>query len=191
MFHREHIHRKGLTNMSTITLPIWIFALSFGVPCVSLLFLVGFFLRKIRNPKKNEFANLCLQRVEDPHASHQKFHSDLLRMQVDTIFNGLNAIIETERLKINSLLNPNNNILFETKEGQAETPKEIPVQETQNPPQPDEPTLEQQMVNIVSSGEDIEEIASELGLSQTEIDLAMRMRSSRESNQGRKLEAVA
>lgn len=177
--------------MSTITLPLWIFALSFGVPCVSLLFLVGFLLRKIRNPKKNEFTNLCLQRVGDQQASHQKFHSDLLRMQVDTIFNGLNAIIETERLKINTLLNSNNNILFETKEQQVEVPGEISAQETQHAPQPVEPTLEQQMVNIVSSGEDIEEIATELGLSQAEIDLAMRMRTSRESSQGRKLEAVA
>lgn len=178
--------------MSTITLPIWIFALSFGVPCISLLLLMGFLLRKIRNPKKNEFVNLCLKNVEDQQASNQKFHSDLLRMQVDTIFNGLNAIIETERLKINALLSSNNNILFESKSGPAEGPKEdIIPHETQNEQQTVEPTLEQQMVNIVSSGEDIEEIATELRLSQTEIDLAKRMRSSRGSNQGHKLEAVA
>jgi uncharacterized protein YoaH (UPF0181 family) len=178
--------------MSTITLPIWIFVLSFGVPCVSLLFLMGFLLRKVRHPEEKEFANLCLRRVEDQQATNQKFHSHLLRMQVDTIFNGLNAIIETERLKINALLNPNNNILFETKSGSVDGPKkEIPLCETQEEQQTAELTLEQQMVNIVSSGEDIEEIATELGLSQTEIDLAKRMRSSRESNQGRKLEAVA
>lgn len=179
--------------MSTITIPFWIFALSLGVPCVSLLFLMGFLLRKIRNPKKNKFANMCLQRVEDQQASNQKFHSDLLRMQVDTIFNGLNAIIETERIKINALLSPNNNILFETKGTPVETKKEMVSQETQDRPETKsvEPTLEQQMVNIVSSGEDLDEIATELGLSQTEIDLAMRMRSSKASNQGRKLEAVA
>lgn len=178
--------------MSTITLPIWIFALSFGVPCVILLFLTGFCLRKIRNPKKNEFANLCLQRVEDQQTSNPKFHTDLLRMQVDTIFNGLNAIIETERLKINALLNPNNNFLFEAKKPQAEgSEKDVTPHEAQDDLQTVKPSLEQQMVNIVSSDEDIEKIASELGLSQTEIDLAKRMRSSRASNQGRKLEAVA
>jgi hypothetical protein len=178
--------------MSTITIPMWIFALSFGVPCVCLIFLAGFLLRKIRNPRKNEFTKMCLQRVEDQQVSNQKFHSDLLCMQVDTIFNGLNAIIETERLKINALLNPNNNFFFETKAGPIEGLKvEIPPHETRDKEKTTEPTLEQQMVNIVSSGEDIEEIATELGLSQTEIDLAKRMRSSRESNQGRKLEAVA
>jgi hypothetical protein len=185
MFPNEHIDRKGKTNMSTIILPIWIFVLSFGVPCISLLFLMGFFLRKIQNPKKNEFANLCLQRVEDQQASNRRFHNDLLCMQVDTIFNGLNAIIETERLKINALLNPNINILFETKARPVEGPKEEII------PHETETREEQQMVNIVSSGEDIEEIATELGLSQAEIDLAKRMRSSRESNAGRKLEAVA
>ena len=178
--------------MSTITIPFWIFALSLGVPCAGMLFLMGFLLRKIRNPKKETLAKMCIQNAEDQQGFRPTFHSDLLRMQVDTIFNGLNAIIETERLKINALLSPNNPNLFETKTAPVEAPEENTPLKTQEASKTVEPTLEQQMVNVVSSGEDIDELATELGLSQTEIDLAMKMRSSRASNrQGRKLEAVA
>ena len=93
--------------MTSITLPFWIFALSFGIPCFIFICLVGFLLRKIRHPKKNQFANISLQQL-----GNSQFHSDLLCSQIDTIFSGLNVILESERLKIQALLSHGNINLF-------------------------------------------------------------------------------
>ncbi len=171
--------------MTSITLPFWIFALSFGVPCFIFICLVGFLLRKIRHPKKNQFANISLQQL-----GNSQFHSDLLCSQIDTIFSGLNAILESERLKIQALLSHGNINLLDAQTAPVEADRSMDNTAPQ-PSKKDVPSFEQQFtIRSEADGRHVD--ATQVsGLSQTEIDLAMRMRSSKDATQVRKLEAVA
>lgn len=176
--------------MTDITLPIWLFAVSAGVPCISFLSLLVFILRKIRKPHKDLFVNLSTESKEEVHPQRQQFHHDLLAMQIDTIFNGLTAIIESERLKMNALLNnpvPANLDTIPTPSPSYQNLGAQPVQRVSEPP----PSLESQIATIAATGGQTDEIADEMGLSQAEVELALQMRSSRKSMEHRKLEAVA
>jgi hypothetical protein len=171
--------------MTSITLPFWIFALSFGVPIFLFLCLMGFFLCKIRHPKKNQFATLSMQQL-----GNSQFHSDLLCSQIDTIFSGLNAILESERLKIQALLGHGNINLLDAQTAPVEADSSMDNTAPQ-PSKKDVPSFEQQYtMHSQFDGRQVD-AAQTSGLSQTEIDLAMKMRSSRDASQVRKLEAVA
>lgn len=177
--------------MTTITIPIWIFALSLGVPGLIFLGLVGLIIGKIRNPQKNEFVNMSLQCTADRQSSDQQFHNDLLGKQIDTIFNGLNAIIETERLKINALLNSNHNILQVSKAASVETSNKMNIEQVSRAPETHAPTNLPEIEKNTAAQEQEDAFVNEMSLSQTEIDLAMIMRSAGKNPSGRKLEAVA
>lgn len=177
--------------MTAITIPIWIFALSLGGPGLIFLGLVGLILGKIRSPHKNEFVNLSLQCTADRQSSDQQFHNDLLGKQIDTIFNGLNAIIETERLKINALLNSNHNILRVDKAASMETSNKMDIEQVPRAYEMDAPTNLPEIEKNTAAQEQEDDFDNEMGLSQTEIDLAMIMRLTGKNHSGRKLEAVA
>jgi hypothetical protein len=183
--------------MTEINLPIWLFAVSAGVPALSFLGLLFFLLRKIRKPYRqmldeapSSFDEAPVSFKKEPRSSIPPFRQDLLSMQIDAVFNGLNAIIESERIKIHTLL------------GNGTGLEPAPVR-SQRPPQPrticqpletaDEPipNLDEQIANLADSGEQPEEIADETGLSQAEVELALKMRSTRAAAQPRRLQAVA
>lgn len=176
--------------MNDITLPLWIFAVSVGVPCLSFLLLLSFIMRKIRKPNKEMIDKLQGRQTEDRQLSGGQFHSDLLSMQIDAVFNGLNAIIDTERIKIRTLLKNNGVMGLEM----DNRPPDVPPAR-KNPPsditRSEKPTLEQQIATFADSGDEADMIADELGLSQAEVDLALKMRSSRDSIQSGKWRAVA
>jgi hypothetical protein len=127
---------------------------------------------------------------QEPQFTNHPFRQDLLSMQIDAVFNGLNAIIESERIKINTLLS--NGAGLETAPVRSQPhlqPRTIckPLENT------DEqiPNLDEQIANLADSGGQPEEIADETGLSQAEVELALKMRSTRAAAQPRRLQAVA
>lgn len=178
--------------MTTIAVPLWIFACSIAIPVFSLLGLLGMLIKKIRKPQKDILGNVALQYFNTHQANPSQFHNDLLSLQIDTIFNGINAIIETERIKIRSLLNASGHMDLNTA-GLDKTPCAIPEMEPRTAPEAKEngPSFEQQIANYSASGHQPDDIANEMGMSQSEVELAMTMRSLREKPQDRKLVAVA
>ncbi len=175
--------------MTEITIPIWLLALSAGVPCFSFICLLLFILRKIRKPNKELFIQMQAEPKGDVQPQRHQFHHDLMALQIDAVFNSLNAIIETERVKLNTLLcnatslakdrvhpvqHPQARQLFHPTEQACEAPA----------------SLEDKIATIATAGGQPGEIADEMGLSQAEVELALQMRSSR-ATMGHKLEAVA
>ncbi len=176
--------------MSEITIPIWLLALSGGLPCLSFISLLLFILRKIRKPNKELFVQIPTTPEEDATPQPHQFHRDLLVQQIDAVFNGLNAIIETERVKINTLLNNPMSSCMDAPLLQQETQPHRLVQPVEQRCET-APSLEEQIAKIAAIGGQPEELADEIGLSQAEVELALQMHSSREALQHRKLEAVA
>lgn len=182
--------------MTEINMPIWLFAVSAGVPCLSFLGLLLFLLRKIRKPYKQMLEEAPRQFKEDPHYSNRPFQQDLLSLQIDAAFNGLNAIIETERIKINTLLGKGIGLGTDSVQPQRHLQSHTPyqplestrkVESTKN----DLPNIDEQIASLADSGGQPEEIADEMGLSQAEVELALKMRSTRSSTPRQRLQAVA
>lgn len=176
--------------MTDITIPIWLFAVSAGVPCLSFLGLLLFLLRKIRRPYREMLAEAPIPEREESRSWNRPFHHDLLSLQIDAIFNGLNAIIETERIKINTLLG--NGIALGTEsvqlqQHQQSRPAVPPLEKNKN----EIPNIEEQIAILADSGGQPAEIAEATGLSQAEVELAIKMRTTRTSRQHQRLEAVA
>lgn len=178
--------------MTTISVPFWIFACSMGIPMLSLLWLLGMLIKKIRKPEKDILGNVALQYLNTHQATNSQFHNDLLSRQIDAVFNGMNAIIETERIKIRSLLSGNGNIGLNTA-SVHKSPCVLSEMKPQTAPVAEEndTSLEQRIANYSASGNQLDDIANEMGISQSEVELAMTMRSLREKPQDRKLVAVA
>lgn len=176
--------------MTDITIPIWLFAVSAGIPCLSFLGLLLFFLRKIRKPYKDMLVEDPLQSKEAPRSLNGPFHLDLLSMQIDAVFNGLNAIIETERIKINTLLS--NSVAHGSDSVQLQsyplhrTEARVPGKNKEG-----SPGMDEYIADLADAGGQPEEIAEEMGLSMAEVELALKMRANRQRSQQRRLEAVA
>ncbi|MEJ2158476.1 MAG: hypothetical protein P8X96_24390 [Desulfobacteraceae bacterium] len=176
--------------MTDITIPIWLFAVSAGIPCLSFLGLLLFFLRKIRKPYKDMLSEDPIQSKETPRSQNGPFHLDLLSMQIDAVFNGLNAIIETERIKINTLLN--NSVALGSDAVHLQ-PSQLHRTKAQVPGKNNKeiPDLDEDIADLADAGGQPEEIADEMGLSMAEVELALKMRANRQRSQQRRLEAVA
>ncbi len=176
--------------MTTISLPIWILVAAVGTPCICLFWLVVSLMRRKRmtRPELSKFAATS-QWLEQRTAPDQ-FQQNLIGLQIDAVFNGMVALIETERIKLKSLMSIN------------AAPGPVAAQSCGNPNSKDKETwdsmaednaatIDQQVAQWASKGENPTGIATHLGLSLAEVELAMKMRTSRTSNGGRKLEAVA
>lgn len=178
--------------MTTIAVPLWILACLIGIPLLSLLWLLGMLIKKIRKPQNDMLGNVAMQYLNTHQAAHSQFHNDLLALQIDAIFNGMNAIIETERIKIRSLLNGSGNIDLNKVRGhkppcvvsEMEAQTESVVKEKDH-------SVEQQIADYLASGNQPDDIAGEMGISQSEVELAMTIRSLRAKPHDRKLVAVA
>ncbi len=176
--------------MTDINIPIWLFAVSAGVPCLSFLGLLFFLLRKIRKPYRQMLDEAPISFRQEPQPLTPPFRQDLLSMQIDAVFNGLNAIIESERIKINTLLSNGTGL-----ETASVPPQRHPQPCTIRQPLEDADeqitNLDEQIANLADCGGQLEEIADETGLSQAEVELALKMRSTRAEAQPRRLQAVA
>ncbi len=123
---------------------------------------------------------------------HSEFHQDLLALQIDTIFNGLVAIIETERLKVKSLLDHSIIQNKDSKIKPSDLKEEIQWEEMdEDDDNDDNMDIGQRIVECSVSGMNPGEIARQLGISQAEVALAMKMLGNSSQQAPRKLEAVA
>jgi hypothetical protein len=185
--------------MTEINVPIWLFAVSAGVPALGFLGLVFFLLRKIRKPYRQmlDEAPISFDAAprsfrEEPRPVDHPFRQDMLSTQIDAVFNGLNAIIESERVKINTLLS--NGTGLEPAPVRSQPQRHLQTR-TICPSLEDGDDrfqhLDEQIANLADCGGQPEEIADETGLSQAEVELALKMRSTRAAAQPHRLQAVA
>ena len=128
------------------------------------------------------------QWTDQPFGSNH-FLQNLMCQQIDAVFNGLAALIETERIKLKSMIVPMASPVV------AE-PSSSRVDQGANRAQSDRPGAQeadigQQVLQFAAAGQNPAGIANQLGISLAEVNLAMKMQASRNPQAGRKLEAVA
>jgi hypothetical protein len=90
--------------MISITLPPWLIAIAIAIPLAAAIILIGTIIRrrkKARNERnRTETKGVTPNRESQPDA----FHRDLYSMQIDAVFDGLSALVETERIKLKRMI---------------------------------------------------------------------------------------
>jgi hypothetical protein len=181
-----------MTLSAMISQPVWILVALIGVADILIFAWCITLIRRNRNRKQvyetpDDFAFL----PEQPVTSGQ-FQQNLTCMQIDAVFDGLAALIETERIKLKTMIHP------ATSPARAEpaSPRKVredsshPTCDASRSPQPELP-LDEQIARIADSGMMPAAIAGRLGISLAEVDLALRMRTGARSAADCRLEAVA
>ena len=89
--------------MPSITLPIWQPAGAIALPCI-ILFI--FAVRKLwqKRRRRKRIAGLDAPSQVFPQAYGNRIHQEMVAQQIDAVFNALNAVIESERVKLKALL---------------------------------------------------------------------------------------
>lgn len=165
--------------MAIISIPLWMFIGAVGLPSVCLIWLVVSLVRKRRKLRLRSASPETIATTMAPYAHFGRFQQDLVALQIDAVFNGLVALIETERIKLKTLIG--NNLSCTMPECGAELDERPAI---------DSATIRQR--NSTESPEnDPADAEGHLGLSLAEVELAMKVQASRTPHTGRKLEAVA
>lgn len=175
--------------MVPIILPVWLIGTAIGIPAIALVGLIVSRLRKKRKQKTSR------QQVSSPMPSEAgpsaaaTFHQDLCLMQIDAVFDGLAALIETERLKLKRMM---------AAQGPVQTGE----------PSQSQPAALLQREGTVGGGDstagsisetasteppvmDAREMASRFGVSVAEAELAMKFQNISSLGGNHRLEAVA
>ena len=174
--------------MTTITLPVWVFLIAIATPILSLLWIMGTLVKKIRKPKKTQMEQLAVAQLNQVSAQAAQFHNDLLALQIDSIFNGMNAIIETERIKIRSLLN--NSYMGGTRAGVGTgLSPSTGMMESESKDQ--DLALFQRQKDFTEFENEIDDRVHDTALSKSELELAKKMRATQSHAPNHRLEAVA
>ena len=90
--------------MPSISLPLWIFAVAVGLPSASLFWLVLSLVFKRRKKVRRLASQARLASLPRPQQIGGQFQQNLIALQIDAVFNGLVALVETERLKLKALM---------------------------------------------------------------------------------------
>jgi hypothetical protein len=169
--------------MINLNIPFWLMGTIVGVICLCLLGValsIGYKIRALRSQASEDLQSVSITTA----MLNNHFQHNLLAMQVDAVFNSLNALIETERIKLKALVAPSLQHLHDVE-----------------PPADDAPTLSddpQSGMNQLDSRPKIDSARRDLpmeadnieNLSKAEMELAEKM-STFKSDDHRKLEAVA
>lgn len=178
--------------MTTISLPLWILISAVGLPSVCLVWLLVSLIRRKRAIQKGYYEKSSPLSAIDQRRDASPFQQNLINLQIDAVFDGLVALIETERIKLKSLLSTNGSagVALESVAGQQSVPYR--KDDRQNIDSRGQNT-EYLTTDPAAEGENQSDMASHSELSQAELDLVMKMRSSNiaTSSRGHKLEAVA
>lgn len=187
--------------MLDITFPILLIVVAAGLPSLALLLLI-ITLMRLRGKKKKQSINDFRHDPVEPFSPYINgfdghIHHELLEQQIDAVFNALSTVLETERIKLKALVNhappaavtpppprPSHHV--------AEAESTSPPSNT--PPRPAaEPTIAEQVAAMTEDGMTGIQIAKQLGLSQAEVTLAMKMSGGGKikGRIGRKVQAVA
>lgn len=169
--------------MINVSIPFWLFGAIVGMICVGLLataLAIGFKVRRLKS-KKGRDAEI-FDRATAMLNNH--FQHNLLGMQVDAVFDSLSALIETERIKLKTLVAPSLQSMPASMPQEFQSPAVAQVQ--------DEPAAQvfEEPETDPNHGTAAVRHRSSSGLSKAERELAEKMRSFQAENH-RKLEAVA
>ena len=181
-----------MTLSTMVSQPVWLLVTLIGVADILILAWCITLIRRNRNPSdlvgtQDDFVTI----PEQPLPVGQ-FQQNLTCMQIDAVFDSLTALIETERVKLKTMIHPSVAQVRTASTYPRETPDEkldVTVKQSRSPMP--EPPLDQQIVNIADSGMKPATIADRLGISLAEVNLALRLRTGATSMAGCKLEAVA
>ena len=179
--------------MLDITIPMWVLLSVAGLPTMILLML-SIRLMRIKRYKNRVLAQQAPEAAMQglPREGFgQQMDSMILEQQIDSVFSALVTILETERIKLKALVCRNQgevspaayNAIFNSRFDHREDRHEESVTAVSRPKE--EP---RSVAQLVAEGSAPEEIARRLGLSQTEVALAMKIHGGR---RGQRLEAVA
>lgn len=177
--------------MQTITLPIWAFAAAVGLPGICLIWMIIALVRSLRKADFEGSIHPSAQHAVAPAPTPGLFTQELLALQIDTVLNGLAALIETERIKLNTLLGqnlyPGNSIQQASPVKENFEADKTEKSQTGVPPNP----VGQRVAQAMASGQGVDKVATQLGLSHAEVELALKLNQAQSATPHRKLEAVA
>jgi hypothetical protein len=189
--------------MLSITIPLWMTLTAAGLPALCLILLC---VRLVRRRRHTAARKTNPQRVAEPNyltgsvGFADQVHYQILEQQIDSVFDALATIIETERRKLKALTTP----CFSLEGGSPpisrfqpratarpdESAADKDPADQQGSAQADRPVSEQ-VAALAGSGLTPEQIAQRLSLSVTEVSLAMKIQSGRANRLGNKMAAVA
>lgn len=165
-----------------MTMPLWLVLLFMGIPTACLIMLVAGLLQAKRKQRKIRLSPLAKINLS-PFG--QQITHQAMTQQIDAVFNALVAVIETERIKLKTLM------VHSMPDTSASEPTSNPLSvEEQWTTLDDEETtdLSQNVLTMATDGMSPEQIAKKLGLSHNEVALALKLR---KGNERRRLEAIA
>ncbi len=175
--------------MTTVALPIWLLITILTLP---MLCLAGMLIHSVRHrrQKKSHTASsdisAALDRDRGDFGMKSEFQQDLWALQIDAVFNALSALIETERIKLKSLLHPAPAYFPQTPV--SKSPADPQLADCERPAQL---SLNQQIAERAATGASVGDIAAALEISQSEVELAISMNSEHLNGRQNRLEAVA
>lgn len=182
--------------MLSITIPLWLLLSAAGFPALILILLCVRLITKKRRRESLVAAGTTPEVASvAPMAFNDRIHHQVLIQQVDAVFDVLTTLIETERCKLKALVNhamPMTEPVAETHTAPALIEKEEEVARRDVPaPQVTDLSIAQSISNLAEEGLPAGEIAQHLGVSLSEVTLALKMKAGRNSHVGRKVMAVA
>ncbi len=173
--------------MTTVALPIWLLITILTLPMICLF---GMLIRSVckRHPRSRTASDTsaACDSAMGNLGMKSAFHQDLYALQIDAVFNALSALIETERIKLKSLLCPTPAYFPEMPLSISPANSQLAACEI-----PAQLSLNQQIAERAAMGESVGDIAGALDISQSEVELAISMNSEHLSGRQNRLEAVA
>jgi hypothetical protein len=181
-----------MTLSTMVSQPVWVLVTLIGVADILILAWCIALIRRNRNQHQRAVSRDGIDAFPEQPLPMGQFQQDLTFRQIDAVFDGLAALIETERVKLKAMLHPVAAPVQVASTSSPEAPEDT-ADSADKPPQPpiSEPPLDQQIASIADSGMKPAAIASRLGISLAEVNLALRLRNGAKSAAGCKLEAVA
>ena len=202
--------------INSISIPVWLLAICVGLPTLTLMTLIVSLLRNKRRRTRKEAMSAIQNSGQTGFALYNKenirqsekvrlnddVHQMILDLQIDTVFQSLAAIIETEKVKLKALVGAGTPL-----------PTTLPVtgfedshlelmrdQQEKQPPksegiknQQTEFDVAEQIAEMAADGVTPKVIAKRLGMSLSEVVLAIRMKQNtvEDDNVGYGLKAIA
>jgi len=183
--------------MSTITMPLWVLLLGIGLPVITLIALIIGLIRAKWNRQRRQSQKEINPSI--PGMTNYQFNSDIYKMildqQIDTVFLSLSTILETEKIKLKTLMGGHNFMEQNTPE-QASHHRSTEMAAKLDVAQSDDPATDD-LADIITAkatmGMKPKEIARDMDLSLSEVVLALRMNNGSHDIRaiGGQLEAVA
>ena len=180
--------------MLDITIPLYAMLAAVGLPILLLGLLM---IRLLRLKLRRNERNFVQCQISQPQHQFEDFnaqiHQEILEQQIDAVFNVLVTVLETERVKLKALVTHSQ----PTFGNAPRQPKANPISveksgiDDSDEQQESEISIGQQVAGLSKEGMAAAEIAKRLGLSQSEITLALKMNSGRKGSLGKKVHAVA